>query len=536
MAESIPSRCDILLTTINARYIHTAFGLRYLYANMEDLQERTAIVEWTIKDHPLHMVEQIVARTPVIVGLGVYIWNIDVATQVVLALKALRPELVVILGGPEVSYEWHDLPIVAAADYVITGEADLAFAALCRRILAGDKPPERVIQASLPATESLQLPYATYQDEDIQHRVIYVEASRGCPFRCEFCLSSLDIPVRQFPIEPFLQEMLRLYERGVQQFKFVDRTFNLNLRVSERILRFFAPLQRPGLFLHFEMIPDRFPEALQQLVCQFPPGVLQFEVGIQTFNEEVAARISRRQDNRKIEDNLTFLRTQTGVHVHADLIVGLPGESLESFAQGFDRLYALGPQEIQVGILKRLRGTPIARHSQTWGMVFHPNAPYEIMQNNDIDFFTMQRLRRFSQLWDRYANSGYFLESLPKLWRDSSPFWEFWAFSSYVVDTLGQSHSISLDRLGEQLWLYLTQHKHEPEEEVSAVFWRDWTRSGRLKIPAWLKPHTKAQQSSPSHSPSSPLAGTIIPSRSEQTPPVRQVRHIITPDPDNTAS
>src|SRR5207249_1241801 len=165
----------------------------------------------------------------------------------------------------------------------------------------------------------------------------------------------------------------------------------------------------PGLFLHFEMIPDRLPEALRGTIAKFPPGTLQFEVGIQTFNEEVAARISRRQENARLADNLRFLREHTGVHVHADLIVGLPGEDVESFAAGFDRLVALRPQEIQVGMLKRLRGTPIVRHDLEFAMAYSPHAPYEILQTRDIDFAMMQRMRRFSRYWDLVANSGNFL-------------------------------------------------------------------------------------------------------------------------------
>src|SRR5205814_2204092 len=168
------------------------------------------------------------------------------------------------------------------------------FAELCEKLLAGRRPLMKIIPAELPDFNQIVLPYDLYDDRDVAHRVIYVEASRGCPFKCEFCLSSLDVPVRNVPLEAFLAEMAKLLDRGVSQFKFVDRTFNLNLNFSRAILQFFLGRYQPGLFLHFEMIPDRLPEALRDLIRQFPAGALQFEVGVQTFNEEVSARISRR--------------------------------------------------------------------------------------------------------------------------------------------------------------------------------------------------------------------------------------------------
>ena len=294
--------------------------------------------------------------------------------------------------------------------------------------------------AEIPDLAQLALPYGCYTDEDVAHRVIYVEASRGCPFTCEFCLSSLDVPVRQFPLALLLAELERLLERGVRQFKFVDRTFNLNIAASKAILQFFLERWRPGMFVHFEMIPDRLPESLREVIAQFPPGALQFEVGVQTFNEAVSKNISRRQDYGRLEENFRFLRGQTGVHVHADLIVGLPGETLESFAAGFDRLVALGPQEIQVGILKRLRGTPIVRHDQPWQMVYSPHPPYEILRNNLLDFPALQRLRRFARHWDLVGNSGNFIETTPLIWSGgASPFASFMKWSDWLHARSGQT-------------------------------------------------------------------------------------------------
>ena len=398
---------DVVLTTLNAKYPHAAFGLRYLMANLPPgVRSRAAMLEFDVNRRPIDILESILTQEPKIVGVGVYIWNAVESLELVAILKRVRPDVTVVLGGPEVSHEVDQQEIVRLADYVVTGEADLAFAALCDKLLAGRRPLQKVIPAEPPDVAKLKLPYELYDEQDVAHRVIYVEATRGCPFRCEFCLSSLDVPVRNFPLEAFLAEMGKLFDRGVRQFKFVDRTFNLNLNIGRSILEFFLARYEPGLFLHFEMIPDRLPEALRESIKRFPSGGLQFEVGIQTFNDDVSQRISRRQDNAKLADNLRFLREQTGVHVHADLIVGLPGEDVASFAAGFDRLVALGPQEIQVGILKRLRGTPIVRHDQEWRMVYSPHPPYEVLQTKQIDFATMQQLRRFGRRRSRSACSS----------------------------------------------------------------------------------------------------------------------------------
>jgi radical SAM superfamily enzyme YgiQ (UPF0313 family) len=493
---------DIILTTLNARYAHCAFGLRYLMANLGELQARARILEFDINQRPVDVVEAILRHEPKLVGLGVYIWNATQSLQLVADLKRMRPELTVIIGGPEVSYECDQQEIIRLADYVITGEGDLAFAELCRDILQSRTTPSssrpHIIPAPPPDFDRLVLPYDLYTDTDIAHRVIYVEASRGCPFECEFCLSSLGVPVRNAPLEPFLAAMQRLLDRGVRQFKFVDRTFNLNLKISSAILRFFLERYRAGLFVHFEMIPDRLPQALREPIRKFPLGALQFEVGIQTFNEKVAKLISRRQDNAKAEENLHWLREETGVHVHADLIVGLPGEDLPSFAAGFDRLVALGPQEIQVGLLKRLRGTPIVRHDREWSMVYSPHPPYEIFQTKLIDFFTMQRLRRFARYWDLIANSGNFVETTPLLWPAGSPFHGFLRFSDWLYAQTRQTHSIALARLRELVARYLTEEVRVAREEVQRSLHLD---TGRSRIPSVVEaPPRQARHLVPSRS------------------------------------
>ena len=494
---------EIVLTTLNAKYAHAAFGLRYLMANLGSLRSRAVILEFDINQRSLDVLEAILAQEPAIVGIGVYIWNAEQCLRLVSDLKRLRPDLLVILGGPEVSHETDQQHIVALADYVITGEADVAFARLCEQLLAGQRPTTKVIAAPLPEfapkkgiangeADVLELPYDLYDDRDIAHRVIYVEASRGCPFSCEFCLSSLDVPMRNAPLEKFLPGMQQLLDRGARRFKFVDRTFNLNLSISKSILEFFWQRYEPGMFLHFEMIPDRLPEALREPIRRFPPGALQFEVGVQTFNEEVSARISRRQDNHKLAENLRFLRTETGVHVHADLIVGLPGEDIESFGRGFDHLAELGPQEIQVGILKRLRGTPIVRHDQQWGMVYSPHAPYEVLQTAQMDFATVQRMRRFSRFWDLIANSGNFRLTTPMIWSGESskpsPFQSFLQLSDWLYGRVGRNHAIALTTLAQMLFEYLTVERVVDRVVVAQAMWTDYQAGGRPDCPEFLKP------------------------------------------------
>jgi hypothetical protein len=239
-------------------------------------------------------------------------------------------------------------------------------------------------------------------------------------------------------------------------------------------------------------VPDRLPEPLREVIARFPAGALQFEVGIQTFNPAVGELIKRRQNYERLEENFRFLRTQTGVYIHADLIAGLPGETLESFASGFDRLVGIGPQEIQVGILKRLRGTPIVRHDEAWQMAYNPHPPYEILQNKLLDFATMQKLRRFARYWDLVGNSGNFVETTPLIWSANgpgvrSPFWEFMRWSEWLHQRTGRSEGIALVRLIELVFRFLTDELRLSAEPVARALWRDYQRGGRYDKPSFLK-------------------------------------------------
>ncbi len=468
---------DILLTTLNARYIHAAFGLRYLYANLGDLQARARLQEFTIRQRPMDIAENLLRHNPAIIGFGVYIWNVAEVSQTVALLKQISPTTLIVLGGPEVSHHPDHPEVVKLADYVIEGAGEISFRKLCAQLLAGDAPPEKIIAAEIVALDKLELPYAYYSDEDIRNRMIYVEASRGCPFKCEFCLSSLDKTAKPFQLEKFLQAIAVLHQRGARNFKFIDRTFNLKVSTSVAILEFFLQRMSDDLYLHFEVVPDNLPDKLKESIRKFPEHSLQFEIGIQTFDPAIQVLISRKQDNEKSCANLAWLRTESQAYIHADLIFGLPGDTLENFARSFDRLVALNPHEIQLGILKRLRGAPINRHNEIYQLRYNPQAPYNILSTRNIDFYTLQTVNRFARYWDMIANSGRFQNTLPLILRHSA-FDNFLHLSDSLYQREGSTWKISLKRLFALLYNILTQEMNLAEATVSEKLRADFLNSG----------------------------------------------------------
>ena len=286
-------------------------------------------------------------------------------------------------------------------------------------------------------------------------------------------------------MQAFLQAMDKLYQRGTRHFKFIDRTFNLKVDTSVAIMEFFLERLTPDLYLHFEVIPDHLPARLKLAIAKFPAGTLQFEIGIQSFDTEVQQRISRKQDNQKSAENLRWLRQHSQAHIHADLIVGLPGDTLEGFGRSFDLLYALGPQEIQVGILKRLRGAPINRHNDAYQLRYDPNPPYTILSTRDMDFATLQRLNRFARFWDLIGNSGRFPNSLPLILA-KQPFARFLQTSDAIYTLTDSTWQIALKRLFELLLTVMTDSLAIPSSAAIEALEADYIRTGEKSKPAFL--------------------------------------------------
>lgn len=483
---------QIILCGINSTYQHTSFGLRYLKANLFEHESKCEIFEFTTSQSIQDIADTLLNLNAKIIGIGVYIWNTNEVLSLIQIIKQISPSTVIILGGPEISYETQDQPHLNWADYIVKGEGEKIFYDLIHNYFQGRLPDSKVVGPLLPEIKSLKLPYYLYSLDDIKNRVIYVEASRGCPYKCEYCLSSLDTSVRNFDIDSFLAEIEILIQKGCRQFKFVDRTFNLSPAVSEKVLTFFLQRIHLELFIHFEMVPDRLPDGLKKLISQFPLGALQFEIGIQTLNDSVAKLISRRQDLKKTQDNFRFLKNESKVHTHADLIVGLPGENIESFAVGFDTLLGMQPDEIQVGLLKRLKGAPLSRHEKSFSMIFELQPPYQILQTQDMTYTEIIQMTRFSKYWDLIANSGNFKQTT-NWWisnvheKNNSFFYEFNKLSTFLYSKLKRSHSISLLNLSSVYLEFLLQHYPEYTQQILKLFYFDYCGPGKRDVPYFLK-------------------------------------------------
>ncbi|MDR0312166.1 MAG: DUF4080 domain-containing protein [Treponema sp.] len=472
---------DILLATINAKWIHPSLALRLLKANLGALKDRCLILEFALRQKEQEKIEAIINASPRIMGLSVSIWNHKATLDL---LKALHekwrrsPRPWVILGGPEVSWLPENAEIFRYADYVIQGEGEDAFRELCESLLEKGSentpvPDARFIQGRLPDLSSLASPYHLYTDDDLSQRLIYVESSRGCAFNCDFCLSALDKgKVREFPLEAFLGDMEKLLKRLSAQehtIKFLDRSFNLNPGRAVKIAKFFLDRvngKDKNLCVHFEIVPINVTPELSDAFSRFPAGSLRLELGIQTLNPVTASTINRIGKTEDALEVLTFLCEKTNAIIHVDLIAGLPGEDIASFGRGFDRLWlamtssksmAYGAakglaMEIQLGILKLLPGTPLERHTDSYGMRYAAEPPYEVIETSAIPLKEMDRIKNFARFWELLVNRNHFKNQIGRHVPVGVPvFWQFMELSDRLLQRFGRNWGIDREELRKAL-------------------------------------------------------------------------------------
>ena len=479
---------NVVLTTLNAKYIHSSLALRYLKAYAQEDFPNSEIREYTIKDPPGRIVADLYTRKPDVIAFSVYIWNVEETLPLLAMLKKVLPNTVIVLGGPEVSYDTREwLARVPEVDFIVQGEGEATFHHLLTTLASLTSP--QYASASSAASSATETPTATptlaaaafadipglafrngeriqinppraklaleevpspYQDEaDLQAlrgRVVYFESSRGCPFSCQFCLSSIESGVRYFPIERVKAELMRLMEAGIGTVKFVDRTFNLHRRYALEMFQFLID-QRKNTVFQFEITGDILPkEIVDFLAVHAPQGLFRFEIGVQSTNDVTNSLVQRKQNFERLSDTIRSVKASEKIVQHLDLIAGLPEEDYGSFRKTFDDVFAFEPDELQLGFLKMLRGTGMRRQAADFGYVFMDNAPYEILFNNILSYDDVLRIKQVEDVLEKYWNEGKLRHTVQYLTRHvfQSAFDFFQDFGSYW-----EAHG--WDRIGHQL-------------------------------------------------------------------------------------
>ena len=414
---------NVVLSTLNSKFIHSSLALRYLKAYGEAHGQAYDIVEYTINMPVLHILSDITEHDIDVLGFACYIWNIEMTLHVVDMVKAVRPDIKIVLGGPEVSFTADELlERCPNIDYIVQGEGEEAFYALVTALQLGNDGLNPVIPGvrgrrngsilgSAEAVEvrdlsTIPFPYTEEDMKDLEHKIIYYESSRGCPFSCQYCLSGNKNTVRFFPQERTLEELQWFIDHGVKQVKFVDRTFNCAPHHHRPLMEFMRDSDTDMNF-HLEMEPELMTEWETNILCETPPGRIQIEVGVQSTHKKTLDAINRYNDWPYIQKSIRPIIQAGRTHVHMDLIVGLPHEDFNRFGQSFNDLFSLQPHALQIGFLKLLKGSGV-RRMREYKYVADPLAPYEVLSTHVLPYDDVRFLKYFEDVFERFYNSERF--------------------------------------------------------------------------------------------------------------------------------
>ncbi len=435
-------KLSIGLVTLNAKYIHTSLSLRYLRnaARLAGFQN-VWIEEFVINQPVWKIAAEIHARRPDILGVSIYIWNRQQSFELIERLKKQMPALEIVAGGPEVSFE----PNLPDQYTLISGEGESKWVEYLKHKQKGQTPTsETLAQWNTYGTDLPELipPYLPEDTGEIKNRIAYLETSRGCPYLCSFCLSALDKKVRYFDESIVNEQIEQLVAAGVKRIKFVDRTFNLKPKRMMELMRWLTRF--PKASFHFEVVADILTPEIMDFLATVPEGMFQFEIGIQTTDDQTQSIIQRKQDKEKLFGAIQELARQNKIHCHCDLIFGLPGETLEQILKSFEEVLALNPHELQLGFLKFLPGAPIQSAIKSHGYQFQSSPPYELICNKDLSAEEVIYLKKFTEVFDLFYNSKRFRFSMNRLLETWSPAHLFNRLLEYMESNglLFQSHSL----------------------------------------------------------------------------------------------
>ncbi|OEH86910.1 hypothetical protein BHU72_01215 [Desulfuribacillus stibiiarsenatis] len=501
----------IVLVSLNAKYIHTNLAIRYLETYYREHYNEQYPVEFVRKEYTINqqladIVADLYLQKADVIGFSCYIWNVDSILKVIRNFKKVAPRVKIVLGGPEVSFDSKERMLAyPEIDYIICGEGEDAFAKLMLTLdlpstelqdtLIGISYRDPISQEIIEAKQQVKIkelakipsPYGDNFDPlDFQYRIIYYESSRGCPYSCQYCLSSTDQGVRFFPIEQVKSDLKKFIEAKVKQVKFVDRTFNCAPKYAMDLFRWIIEHQQGFTNFHFEISADLLTDEMLEFLKGAPLGLFQFEIGVQSTHDQTLDAIQRKMDFQKLKEAVLRLQEGANIHQHLDLIVGLPHEDFQRFAQSFDDVYKLQPDKLQMGFLKVLKGSGMRMREQEYGFIYMDEPPYEILQTNDLTYDDVILLRDIEHILDHYYNSHQFTHTLAYLIaQEKSPFEFYERFAQYASAQGFFEKSHSQGAMYDFLFAFVSATSDSNDAKVSIV--RDFMKFDFVR----LSPHGK---------------------------------------------
>ncbi|MFZ3589573.1 B12-binding domain-containing radical SAM protein [Bacillus sp. DJP31] len=490
---------NVVLSTLNAKYIHTNLAIRCLRAYVEP-EHDVKMAEYTIKDPEMNIVTDLFRHEPDVIGFSCYIWNIEETIKVISILKKIKPDLTIIVGGPEVSYDvtyWLDR--LTDVDFIVLGEGEETFKQLLDELKSNKNfvsvpglafrsvEGKPVVNPQRNKLNLQDAPSPFKFEEDLHHfskRVTYIETSRGCPFSCQFCLSSIEVGVRYFNKEKVKDDIRFLMKNGAKTIKFVDRTFNISRSYAMEMFRFLIDEHLPGTVFQFEITADIMrPEVIGFLNENAPVGLFRFEIGVQSTNDSTNELVMRKQNFQKLTRTVTMVKDGGKIDQHLDLIAGLPEEDYESFKKTFNDVFAMRPEELQLGFLKMLRGTGLRIRAAEHDYVYMDNSPYEILKNNVLTFQEISKIKQVEDVLEKYWNDHRVDYTLEYLVTEvfPTPFDFFQDFGQYWDEKGWVRIGHQLEDLFLRLWNFLVDSGQENIHISHSLLKVDYLRNQKFK-------------------------------------------------------